>query len=112
MGIVRMSAAEARKHRMTPGQRARLHAMTDEEITKAALSDPDNPPLTDEELALFRKARRAQRGRPPMARADRKVRLTLRLPPEVVAFFRKSGPGWQSRIGETLANHVKRRKRA
>jgi putative transcriptional regulator len=24
--------------------------MTDEEITAAALSDPDNPPLTDEEL--------------------------------------------------------------
>jgi len=29
----------------------RLDAMTDEEIETAALSDPDNPPLTDEELA-------------------------------------------------------------
>jgi hypothetical protein len=26
-------------------------AMTDEEITAAALSDPDNPPLTPEQLA-------------------------------------------------------------
>ncbi len=30
---------------------ARLDAMTEEEIEANALSDPDNPPLTDEELA-------------------------------------------------------------
>lgn len=35
---------------MTPQQKARLDSMTDEEITAAALSDPDNPPLTEEEL--------------------------------------------------------------
>ena len=29
-------------------------ALTEEEITAAALSDPDNPPLTDEELAQMR----------------------------------------------------------
>ena len=39
---------------------ARLEAMTDEEITAAANSDPDNPPLTDEELARVRTARRIQ----------------------------------------------------
>ena len=31
----------------------RLYAMTEEEIEAGALSDPDNPPLTDEELARF-----------------------------------------------------------
>lgn len=31
----------------------RLDAMTDEEITAAALSDPDNPPITDEEWKHF-----------------------------------------------------------
>lgn len=31
----------------------RLKAMTDEEIELAARSDPDNPPLTDEELQQF-----------------------------------------------------------
>lgn len=36
--------------KLTPEEEARLDAMTDEEITAAALSDPDNPPLTDEEL--------------------------------------------------------------
>ena len=33
---------------------AKLDAMTDEEIEAAARSDPDNPPLTDEELARMR----------------------------------------------------------
>jgi putative transcriptional regulator len=34
-------------------EQARLDAMTDEEITAAAFADPDNPPLTDEQLAQF-----------------------------------------------------------
>ena len=33
---------------------AKLDAMTDEEIEAAALSDPDNPPLTDEDFARMR----------------------------------------------------------
>jgi putative transcriptional regulator len=46
-------------------EQARLDAMTDEEITAAAESDPDNPPLTDDELERVRLARRVQavRGR-------------------------------------------------
>lgn len=32
----------------------RFDALTEEKITAAALSDPDNPPLTDEELAQMR----------------------------------------------------------
>ncbi len=34
---------------------ARLDAMTEEEIEANALSDPDNPPITDEELAHMRR---------------------------------------------------------
>jgi putative transcriptional regulator len=34
--------------------------MTDAEITAAALSDPDNPPLTEDELARVAAARRIQ----------------------------------------------------
>jgi putative transcriptional regulator len=33
----------------------RLRAMTEEEINAAALSDPDCPPLTDEQLARFKR---------------------------------------------------------
>jgi len=42
---------------------ARLDAMTDEEITAAAMSDPDNPPLTDDELLRLRAVRIARRAR-------------------------------------------------
>jgi putative transcriptional regulator len=35
---------------------ARIDAMTEEEIEANALSDPDNPPLTDEELSRMRRA--------------------------------------------------------
>lgn len=43
--------------RLTEEEKARLDAMTDEEITAAAESDPDNPPLTDEELERMRLVR-------------------------------------------------------
>jgi putative transcriptional regulator len=42
---------------MTLDDWQRLDAMTDEEITAAALADPDNPPLTKEQLAQFRRSR-------------------------------------------------------
>jgi putative transcriptional regulator len=47
-------------HRMSAEALARLDAMTDAEITAAALSDPDNPPLTEDELARVAAARRIQ----------------------------------------------------
>jgi uncharacterized protein (DUF4415 family) len=37
-------------------------------------------------------------GRPPSG----KIIVTLRLDPEVVAKFKASGPGWQSRINDLL----------
>ncbi len=36
----------------------RLDAMTDEEVEAAALSDPDCPPCTDEELSQFQPVNR------------------------------------------------------
>ena len=53
---------------MTAEDWRRLDEMTDEEITTAASADPDNPPLTDEQLAQFR--------RPSLAM---KVRRALRM---------------------------------
>ena len=38
----------------TPEQEAFLNAQTDEEIEAIALTDPDNPPLTEERLARMR----------------------------------------------------------
>jgi putative transcriptional regulator len=38
---------------LTPEQRARLDAMTDEEVEAAAVADPDAQPLTEDQLARF-----------------------------------------------------------
>lgn len=38
------------------GDWARLDAMTEEDIEANALSDPDNPPITDEELSRMNRA--------------------------------------------------------
>jgi putative transcriptional regulator len=66
---------------LTPEQSARLDAMTDAQITAAAMSDPDNPPLTEAELAqvsmqrLVFKAR--QRTGLNQAQFAKRYRITL-----------------------------------
>jgi hypothetical protein len=42
---------EAAREAFEHVDKARLDAMTDDEIDAAAEADPDNPPMTDEELA-------------------------------------------------------------
>jgi putative transcriptional regulator len=49
------SSNERDKYGLTAEDRRRRESMTDEEIIAAALRDPDNPPLTDEQLARFRR---------------------------------------------------------
>lgn len=51
-----------------------------------------------------------RRGRPPLARPKEAVKL--RLSPDVLDHFRAGGPGWQTRINETLEKAVAREKRA
>ena len=60
MAIVRVTLDPNNPPRLTPEQKARLDAMTDEEIEANAASDPDNPPWTDEELARAVEARRVR----------------------------------------------------
>ncbi len=88
-----------------------------------AVWDPDNPPLTDEQLRRMRplrehpelltglleasaklRAQKAARGRPPLEHP--KIQVTLRLDEEIVKAFREDGPGWQSRINEELKKTV------
>jgi len=116
----------------------RLLMPSDEEdaaITAAALSDPDNPPLTDEELAQMRPAREVlspalyaaltdkthpvkfvpvtaaedaarqkRMGRPPLA--NPKEQINIRLSAQVLAAFRATGKGWQTRIDDLLKEAV------
>jgi uncharacterized protein (DUF4415 family) len=46
-----------------------------------------------------------RRGRGPQ-KAARKVPTALRLSPEVVAFFKAGGRGWQTRVDEVLKQYV------
>jgi uncharacterized protein (DUF4415 family) len=48
--------------------------------------------------------KRRLRGRPRLQ--DPKRLVSLRLDPDVVARFRATGPGWQSRINEVLREHL------
>jgi uncharacterized protein (DUF4415 family) len=85
----------------------------DAEITAAALSDPDNPPLTDEELGRMRPIwdfpeevawlqKHGKLGRPPLPEADRKHRVTLYLDPDILARLKSDGKGWQTRANAAL----------
>jgi len=80
------------------------------EIQRMIASDPDNPELTDEQLAkglsfaeafpsLAASAKRG-RGRP---HADRpKIPVTIRLDADVIERFKATGPGWQTRMNDIL----------
>ena len=78
---------------------------------QARAIDPDNPPLTRAQLAKFRPAREVvphiveaylrRRGRPPKGDAP-KTQVTLRLDPAIVAHYKRTGAGWQTRINDTL----------
>ena len=63
MTVVRARLDPKKPPRLSEETKARLDALTDEEITAAALSDPDNPPLTEDELDRLAKARAVQRAR-------------------------------------------------
>ena len=54
-------SAELDRYGMTPENWARLDAMTDAEITAAALSDPDAQPITPEQAATARRPVLAKR---------------------------------------------------
>jgi uncharacterized protein (DUF4415 family) len=85
----------------------------DAEITAAALSDPDNPPLTDEDFAQMRPVwefpdlvallqKHGKLGRRPLPEAARKQRVTLYLDPDVLARLKADGKGWQTRANAQL----------
>jgi uncharacterized protein (DUF4415 family) len=62
--------------------------------TDLDLQDPDNPPLDDQFWveAVFVPGRKQQ--------------VTLRLDPDVLAFFREQGPGYQRRINAVLRRYM------
>ncbi len=62
----------------------------------------DSPPVSSKLIARMLPPRR---GRPPLGDAS-KEQVTLRLDADVIARFRASGAGWQSRINEVLRRNA------
>lgn len=73
----------------------------DARITAAALTDPDNLPLTDAELKQFKR----MRGRP--LGSGTKEQVTLRLDAQILEKFKATGSGWQTRINDALLDWAK-----
>lgn len=86
--------------------RVRLPSVSeDRAIVTASMSDPDAKPLTATQL----KAMAPLRGRPKSA--DKNLLVSIRYSPEVVAYFRSTGEGWQSRMDGVLRKYVARQSR-
>lgn len=85
--------------------------LTEDQIQRMIASDPDAPEATEDQLAqaqpfteafpaLAETMRKNAGGRP---KADNpKVAVSLRLDQDVVAQFKASGPGWQTRMNRAL----------
>lgn len=87
------------------------------EIQKMIASDPDAPEITDEEIAtakpfaeafpaLADEMRKNLGGRPRSE--SPKVAVSIRLDQDIVAYFKASGSGWQSRVNAELRKALKR----
>ena len=74
-------------------------------ITKAALSDPDSPPLTDQEWNDIKD--RTTRGRGIPLGSGTKEQITLRIDKDTLDFYKSKGEGWQTFINQILGE-VKR----
>lgn len=91
-----------------------------EHISQADWDAVDIPELDAKKVARMRPARevlpdvveayRRSRGRPP--KETTKEQVTLRLDPEVLAYFRSQGRGWQTLLNDALKRLVNRRRKA
>lgn len=80
----------------------------DRAITAAAKADPDARPLSPKQLKAM-VPMRTLRGRPKSE--SRKLLVSVRYSPEVVAYFKATGEGWQTRMDEVLRRYVARHSR-
>jgi uncharacterized protein (DUF4415 family) len=78
----------------------------DRRITVAAKRDKDALPLKPSQLRTMVPLK-LLRGRPKSD--NKKLLVSVRYSPEVVAYFKGTGKGWQSRMDEVLRAYVSRK---
>lgn len=81
----------------------------DRAITAAAQSDADAQPLTPKQLKAM-VPMKTLRGRPKSE--NKKLLVSVRYSPEVVAYFKSTGEGWQSLMDSVLREYVARHSRS
>ena len=96
---------------MTAKKHTQISDAEEARIQKMIASDADSPELTDADMAsakpfaeafpaLAETMRRNVGGRPKSA--NPKKPISIRLDQDVIAKFKATGPGWQSRINDVL----------
>mgnify|MGYP001182410765 CR=1 FL=1 len=77
--------------------------------TKPPRPSDEPPEITEAWIAgadLLRGETLVRRGRPKLE--NPRTLLSIRLPPDVIASWKASGPGWQTRMADVLARHAPR----
>lgn len=72
-------------------------------IVAAAKADADAPPLTRSQLKAMVPLK-SVRGRPKSE--SKKMLVSVRYSPDVVAYFRSTGDGWQARMDGVLREYI------
>lgn len=80
----------------------------DRDINAAARADPDAQPLMPSQLKAMVPLRTV-RGRPKSD--NRKLLVSVRYSPEVLAYFKSTGEGWQARMDGVLRQYVQKQSR-
>lgn len=104
---------------MTSKKFSAKRTLTDDEeaeIQRMIASDPDNPELTEEQIAglrpfaeVFPALAEDARRRPGRPKLDKTLEpVTLRLDRAIVQHFRAQGPDWRKRMARVLAKAASR----
>ena len=97
--MVRISAADLGKLPPHKDGWSRFDAMRDDEIAQRAASDPDSVPVDFDWSG-------AELRFPQLKQA-----MSLRIDPDVLAFFKTSGKGYQTRMNAVLRAYMEHRLR-
>jgi uncharacterized protein (DUF4415 family) len=97
--LLRRQANGSFKPVRSKSDRRRIAQWTDAEIEKMAVSDADHPPLD----ADFWKG---------VDRLPKKEAISIKLDDDVLAFFRRQGRGYQTRINAVLRRYMQAQRRA
>jgi uncharacterized protein (DUF4415 family) len=87
-------------HAVKKTEYAQLPEITDEMLARGRFKVGGKPVSRAKGMRAFARALR-KAGRPKSA--NPREQIALRLPPQTVARWRASGPGWQTRMAEVLA---------